>query len=166
VWDGECDGTRSFASGKGRRWAGHRPYQLGRFGVSGDGTGKVPKQFAVILILDQPGDFSLPQLRQLIADRIVALPRLRQRLIKVPPGCGRAVWVDDADFHIDRHVRAVPCRAPGDEAALLDAALSVIMTPLPKDAPLWSVVLITDLADGGLGVVVVLHDSITASVDR
>ena len=27
--------------------------------------------------------------------------------------------------------------------------LSVIMTPLRKDAPLWSIVLITDLADGG-----------------
>ena len=37
-------------------------------------TGKVPQQFAVILILDRPGDFSLSHLRQLIADRIVALP--------------------------------------------------------------------------------------------
>lgn len=120
-------------------------------------TGGAPQQFAVILILERPGDFSLSHLRQLIADRIVALPRLRQRLIKVPPGCGRPVWIDDPDFHINRHVRAVACRAPGDERALLDTALSVIMAPLPKWAPLWSVVLITELAEDAAAVVVVLH---------
>ena len=42
-------------------------------------VGKVPQQFAVILILDRPGDLQLRQLRQLISDRILALPRLRQR---------------------------------------------------------------------------------------
>jgi WS/DGAT/MGAT family acyltransferase len=120
-------------------------------------TGKVPQQFAVILILDRPGDFSLSQLRQIVSDRIVAIPRLRQRLIKVPPGCGRPLWIDDPDFHINRHVRAVPCRAPGDERALHDTALSVIMAPLPRWAPLWSVVLITELAEDAAAVVIVLH---------
>ena len=120
-------------------------------------TGQVPQQFAVILILERPGDFSLSHLRKLIADRIVALPRMRQKLIKVPPGCGRPVWVDDGDFNIDHHVQAVSCRPPGDQRALLETALSVIMTPLPREAPLWSVALISDLADGGVAVVVVLH---------
>jgi diacylglycerol O-acyltransferase / wax synthase len=119
--------------------------------------GKVPEQFAVILLLEQSGDLSLTELRWVISDRILALPRLRQRLIKVPPGCGRPVWVDDPDFHIDHHVRAVPCRAPGNERELLDTALSVIMEPLPREAPLWSMILITDLADGAAAVVVVLH---------
>ena len=97
--------------------------------------GQAPQQFAVILILERPGDFSLSHLRQLIADRIVALPRLRQKLIKVPPGCGRPVWVDDGDFNIDHHVQAVSCRSPGDQRALLETALAVIMTPLPREAP-------------------------------
>jgi diacylglycerol O-acyltransferase / wax synthase len=120
-------------------------------------TGEVPQQFAVILILERPSDLDLPQLRQLISDRILALPRLRQRLIKVPPGCGRAVWIDDQDFDIDHQVRALSSREPGDEQALLDTALAVIMEPLPRDAPLWSITLISDLADGGAAVVVVLH---------
>jgi WS/DGAT/MGAT family acyltransferase len=120
-------------------------------------TGGIPQQFAVILILDRPGDFSLFQLREMISDRIRALPRLRQRLIKVPPGCGRPIWVDDPEFHIDRHVRAVPCRAPGDERALLDTALSVIMEPVLRSAPLWSMFLITGLEEEAAAVVVVLH---------
>jgi WS/DGAT/MGAT family acyltransferase len=120
-------------------------------------TGPVPEQLAVILILERPADLGLGDLRHLIMDRIRAVPRLRHKLIKVPPGCGRAVWVDDRDFNIDHHVWTVPCRAPGDERALLDTALSVIMTPLPRVHPLWAAILITDLADGGAAVVVVLH---------
>jgi diacylglycerol O-acyltransferase / wax synthase len=123
-------------------------------------AGKVPQQFAVILILDRPGDLGLPQLREIISERIVALPRLRQRLIKVPPGCGRPVWIDDPDFDVNRHVREMPCRAPGDEPALLETALRVIMTPLPRWAPLWSLVLITELAEGAAAVVVVLHHTL------
>ena len=119
-------------------------------------TGKVPQQFAVILQLEPSGDFSLPHLRQLISERILAMPRLRQRLIKVPVGCGRPVWVDDHDFDID-HIRAISCRHPGDEQALLDTALLVIMEPLPRRAPLWSVFLITELADGGAGAEVVVR---------
>jgi diacylglycerol O-acyltransferase / wax synthase len=120
-------------------------------------TGKVPHQFAVILILERSTDLSLHRLRQVVSARVLAIPRLRQRLIKVPLGCGRPVWVDDPDFRIHDHVRAVSCRSPGDERALLDTALSVIMEPLPKDAPLWSIFLITELADGAAAVVVVLH---------
>jgi diacylglycerol O-acyltransferase / wax synthase len=120
-------------------------------------TGKVPQQFAAILLLEPSGDFSVPHLRQVISERILAMPRLRQRLIKVPVGCGRPVWVDDRDFDIDHHVRVVSCRQPGDEQALLDTALSVIMEPLPRQAPLWSIVLMTELADDRAAVVVVLH---------
>jgi diacylglycerol O-acyltransferase / wax synthase len=119
-------------------------------------AGKVPEQFAAILLLRPSGDFSLPRLRQVISERILAIPRLRQRLVKVPVGCGHPVWVDDHDFQIDQHVRAVSCPPPGDERALFDTALSVIMEPLPRKAPLWSVVL-TELADGRAAVVVVLH---------
>jgi WS/DGAT/MGAT family acyltransferase len=120
-------------------------------------TGKVPLQFAVILILERAADFGLDHLRQLIEDRIVAIPRLRQRLIKVPLGCGSPIWIDDLDFHIDHHVRAVSCQRPGDQPALLDTALSAIKVPLPREHPLWSVVLITGLQDGGVAVLVVLH---------
>ena len=120
-------------------------------------AGKVPQQFAAILLLEPSGDFSLTHLRQVVSERILAIPRLRQRLVQVPVGCGHPVWVDDRDFHIDQHVRAVSCRHPGDERALLDTALSVIMEPLPRRAPLWSIFLITELADRKASVVVVLH---------
>ena len=33
----------------------------------------------------------------------------------------------------------------------------MIMTPLPRDHPLWSIVLIPELADGAVAIVVVMH---------
>ena len=121
------------------------------------GGRKVPEQFGVILRLDRAGGLDLAQARRQLDERIPAVPRLRQRLIRAPFGCGGPIWVDDPAFDICRHVRAVACPEPGDEPALLDTALSVIMTPLPWTAPLWAAVLVTGLDDGGVALVVVLH---------
>ena len=92
------------------------------------------------------------------------MPRLRQRLVQVPLGCGGPIWIDDPGFDIRRHVRAVACREPGDEPALLDTALSVIMRPLPRTAPLWSAVLVTGAAGGSLALVIVLHHALADGV--
>jgi diacylglycerol O-acyltransferase / wax synthase len=99
-------------------------------------SGEVPEQFGVILLLENAGGLDLARTRRLLAERVLAVPRLRQRLVRVPLGCGGPIWVDDPGFDIRRHVRAVACREPGDEPALLDTALSVIMPPLPRFAPL------------------------------
>jgi len=57
------------------------------------------------------------------------VPRLRQRLVRVPPGCGRPVWIDDPGFDAARHVRILPCPDPGDEQALLDVAAAKAPSP-------------------------------------
>jgi diacylglycerol O-acyltransferase / wax synthase len=127
-------------------------------------SGEVPEQFGVILMLDEVGGLDLDRARRLIAERVPAVPRLRQRLITVPPGCGGPIWIDAPGFDIRRHVRAVPCREPGDEPALLEAALSVIMRPLPRTAPLWSAVLVTGPVENTLALVIVLHHALADGV--
>ena len=127
-------------------------------------SGEVPEQFGVILMLDDAGGLDLARTRRLLAERVLAVPRLRQRLVRVPLGCGGPVWVDDPGFDIRRHVRAVACREPGDEPALLDTALSVIMSTLPGTAPLWSAVLVTGPVGGGLALVIVLHHALADGV--
>jgi diacylglycerol O-acyltransferase / wax synthase len=120
-------------------------------------TGEVPEQFGVVLLLDPVGGFDLERARRLVAERVPAVPRLRQRLVRAPFGCGGPVWIDDPRFDIASHISAVTCPAPGDEQALLDCSLSVVLTPLRRAAPLWSAVFVTGLADGRLALVVVLH---------
>jgi diacylglycerol O-acyltransferase / wax synthase len=127
-------------------------------------TGEVPEQFGVILLLDPAGAFDLADARRLIAVRVPAVPRLRQRLVRAPFGGGGPIWVDDPQFDIASHVRAVACPEPGDEQALLDYALSVVMTPLRRAAPPWSAVFVTGLADGAVALVVVLHHALADGV--
>jgi diacylglycerol O-acyltransferase len=117
--------------------------------------GPVPQQFAAILLLGAAVE--LTAVRALVGERIRAVPRLRQRLVRVPPGGGRPVWIDDSGFDIGRHVRELRCPHPGDERALLDLAADVVTHRLPRSRPLWSAVLVTGLADGTAALIVTLH---------
>lgn len=120
-------------------------------------VGPVPMNVGALLILDAGPGFSLPAAQQLLAERSRAIPRLRQRLRRAPPGCGRPYWADDPAFDIGWHVRELPCPRPGDERALLDLTASVAGEPLPRSRPLWAARFITGLADRTVGLVIVMH---------
>lgn len=112
-------------------------------------------QVGAVLVLDSRLDPAA--VRAALAERVTAVPRLRQRLRPTPFGCGRPVWSDDADFDIDRHVGVLGCAAPGGEQDLLDAVARIVMRRLPTDRPLWSATLITGLAAGRSALVVIFH---------
>jgi diacylglycerol O-acyltransferase len=118
-------------------------------------SGSAPMQVAAILVLARP--LRLASVRAAMCERIQAVPRLRQRLIRTPIGCGRPVWIDDPGFRIEDHVQARACIAPGDETALLNAAAEAVLARLPLDRPPWSVTLMTGLAGGGNALVLVMH---------
>jgi WS/DGAT/MGAT family acyltransferase len=117
----------------------------------------VPEQVAGILLLDGGPAFDLRIAEATLAERIEGVPRLRQRLVSAPPGCGRPVWIDDAGFDITRHVRQLPCPASGDEQALLDVGVRLVADPLPHSRPLWSAAFVTGLAGDRVALVLVLH---------
>ena len=109
-----------------------------------------------VLILDATPGFSVGEARRMLSERIRAVPRLRQRLCRAPPGCGRPYGADDPAFDIDKHVRQVRCSPPGDERALLDLAAAQLREPMPRSRPLWSATFVTGLADGGAGLLVIM----------
>ena len=109
----------------------------------------VPEQFGVVLVIEPDGSFDTADAVQLLATRIRAVPRLRQGIVRVPPGCGRPVWVDDPTFAVDRHLDVVACPPPGDEPAMLAAAAELLLRPLPVDRPLWAARFLTGLAVDG-----------------
>lgn len=102
-----------------------------------------------------PGDPALVE--DAVARRVATVPRFRQRLVDVPRGCGRPVWVEDGGFDPAAHLERVRCPAPGDTSALLSVAADALTRPLPRTRPLWRAVVVTDLADGRLAVVLVVH---------
>jgi diacylglycerol O-acyltransferase / wax synthase len=119
-------------------------------------AGSAPPHIGAVLVLSGGPAFGVERARQLLGERIHAVPRLRQRLHRAPPGCGRPFWADDPAFDVRHHVRQIACPGPGDERALLDAAAAVIAEPLPRSRPLWSATFVTGLADGGTGLVIVM----------
>jgi diacylglycerol O-acyltransferase / wax synthase len=123
--------------------------------LAADRPGGAPAHIGVLLVLDGRGGGDAERVRRALVERVPAVPRLRQRLVVLAPGLGRPVWVDDADFDADRHVRPHPARA-GRERALLDAAAEVLTRPLPRSRPLWSATVVAP-AGGPIGVVLVLH---------
>jgi diacylglycerol O-acyltransferase / wax synthase len=110
-----------------------------------------------VLILGTGVGFSGQEAQRLLGERARAVPRLRQRLRRAPPGCGRPFWADDAAFDLRHHVRQLPCPPPGDERALLEVASTVTLAPLPRSRPLWSATFVTGLADGGTGLIIVMN---------
>jgi len=120
-------------------------------------VGPVPMHVGAVLVLGASPGFSVTEAQRLLAGRILGVPRLRQRLRRAPPGCGRPFWADDPAFDVRRHVRSRPCPAPGGERALLDVAAALFRVPLPRSRPLWSATFVTGLEDGGTGLVVVMH---------
>ena len=127
-------------------------------------AGEFREQFGVLLVLDPAPGFNLEVLRGVIAGRIAAVPRLRQKLVRVPFGCGGPIWVDDPGFEVSNHVRSEPCPEPCEQRALLDTALSVVATPLKRNAPLWAAVLVTGLANSRAALVLVLHHALADGV--
>lgn len=91
------------------------------------------------------------ELRDHVAGRLGQAPRYRQRLGQIPLGVNDPVWIDDAEFDINRHVRHSRGR---DLTRLTDWVMS---RQLRRDRPLWELWIADDLADGRVGVVGKAH---------
>lgn len=126
--------------------------------------GPVPSHVAAVLLLEPGAGFDPAVVAAVVEQRIRAVPRLRQRLVRTPLGCGGPVWVDDETFDIRNHVRGSVCPPPGDERALLDAVAAVVTRPLPRSSPLWIIEVVSGLAGGRVAMVVVLHHVVADGV--
>ncbi len=120
------------------------------------GDGRAAGHIGAVLVLGATPGFTVAAARRVLGERIRAVPRLRQRLYRAPPGCGRPYWADDPAFDINDHVRQVCCPPPGDERALLDLAAAQLREPMPWSRPLWSATFVTGLADGSTGLLVIM----------
>ena len=120
-------------------------------------VGPAPMHVGAVLVLGTGPGFSVQEAQRLLGDRIRAVPRLRQRLHRAPPGCGRPSWADDPAYDLRHHVQQRRCPPPGDQRALLEVAAAVSGEPLPRSRPLWSATFVTGLADGSAGLVIIMN---------
>ncbi len=126
-----------------------------------------------LLVLDAGAGPPAQAVRSALLQRAAAVPRLRQRLVRPPPGGGRPVWLDagirgfadlvdevTVDLPVRHHVDG--CVAPDVAAgpvhrALLDATADLVTTRLGLDRPLWRARLLLDAEGRVAGIALVAH---------
>ena len=70
---------------------------------------------------------------------------------------GRPLWVDDADFGLQRHVFETEVEPPGGDGELLDKAAELCGSVLDPSRPLWELWFFTGLTEGRVGALLKLH---------
>lgn len=129
------------------------------------------------LRMDQPGNLLIvntamwsaepmdhARVRAVIDERMVQrFPRFRQHPAGPTLPLGRADWVDDEDFDLDRHIREVTLPDPGDQAALQAYVSGQSGLPLDPAHPLWQIHLISGFG-GGSALMFRMHHAISDGV--
>ena len=129
-------------------------------------TAKQPLHVCAILELDTstiPGGYSFDRLRDELSLKIKALPQFREKIADSALNLDHPVWVDDADFDVDRHLHRIGLPAPGGRRELADIAGHIASLQLDRARPLWEMWVIEGIAgtdasgDGRLAVMSKMH---------
>ena len=75
------------------------------------------------------------------------VPRYRQKLFQIPLA-QHSVWVDDARFDLDFHLRHTALPKPGSEAQLKRLSARIMSQPLDRRRPLWETWIVEGLEGG------------------
>jgi diacylglycerol O-acyltransferase len=106
-----------------------------------------------------PGGYSFDRMKRSIEARLPAAPVFRRRLVEVPFRLGHPVWVEDADFDIDYHVRLAAVPRPGGLRQLADLAGDITGRPLDRSRPLWEMWIVEGVSGDRIGFVAKMHHS-------
>jgi len=99
-----------------------------------------------------------------IRSRLHLVPRYRQRLAYPPFETGRPLWIDDASFNIEYHVRHSALPAPGTEQQLQRLAARIVSQQLDRSKPLWECWFVEGLEDGRFALIFKTHHALVDGV--
>ncbi|QXJ20590.1 phosphatase PAP2 family protein [Actinomadura graeca] len=124
-------------------------------------TPSAPQHVGGVIMLDvSRAAVARQDLADLVAARMDRLPRFRQRLA-APASWRRPVWLDHPEIDWSWHVQER--RVEGMDG--LRAMIAGIQSePLPRDRPLWRMVLVEGVAPGRCAVVFLMHHVVADGV--
>lgn len=129
-------------------------------------TSTQPLHVCSVLELDTstiPGGYSFERLVDEVALRVTAIPTFREKLSNTFLNLDHPVWVEDAEFDVQRHVHRIGLPAPGGRVELAEVCGHLAALPLDRRHPLWEMWVIegldgTDARKGGrLSVMTKVH---------
>jgi hypothetical protein len=134
-----------------------------------------PQHVGGVVLLDLSTRAGVPLRREEVVARVQeqlgSLPRFRQVLDRVGPADGprwldrrrwrRAVWRQSDRLDWDWHVPEVDLTGadgePGGEPAFHRLVADLAATPLPRDRPLWRLVVVQGIGPSTAGVILIVH---------
>ena len=102
------------------------------------------------------GSLDLERIRALSEPTLRRNARFRQRIARVPV-FDHPIWVDDASFNLDYHLRHTSLPEPGDERQLKRLAGRIFSQKLDLGRPLWEMWFVEGLEDGRVAVISKVH---------
>nr|WHV03935.1 putative wax ester synthase/acyl-CoA:diacylglycerol acyltransferase [uncultured bacterium] len=98
----------------------------------------------------------IARIREYFASRLHFVPRYRQKLRAIPL-TGDAVWVDDASFELEYHVRHASLPRPGRVDQLQRRCAEILERPLDRARPMWEAWFIEGLSGGRFAMITKVH---------
>ena len=102
------------------------------------------------------GGLDIARIRQYFASRLHFVPRYRQKLRAIP-FTGDAVWIDDASFELEYHVRHASLPRPGRIDQLQRRCAEILERPLDCERPMWEAWFIEGLSGGRFAMITKVH---------
>ena len=107
------------------------------------------------------GGVRFDRIRKAVEACLGDLPRLRSKLRRIPTD-GHPVWVDDAEFNLDYHLRQSSLPRPGNAEQLSRTTARVAAGRLDRSRPLWDCWVIEGLENDRFALVVKMHKALAA----
>src|ERR1700680_2613050 len=99
-----------------------------------------------------------------IRERLHLVPRYRHKLAFTALDSGRPVWIDDASFNVEYHVRHTALPTPGGWEQLQSLTARIFSQALDRSKPLWEMWLIEGLEDGRFALITKTHHALTDGI--
>jgi len=110
------------------------------------------------------GTIPFEQMYASLDARMHTIPRYRQRAVTPPFYAGHPTWEDDPRFSLDRHLKLVTLDAPGNDQQLRALCSEMFAKMLPRDRPLWDIVMIQGLEGGRTAMLSRVHHCLVDGV--
>ena len=113
-----------------------------------------------LLVLDgstAPDGFGFERWKARLADLVAEVPAMRERLVEVPLGLDRPVWIEESTVDLDAHLRRVVVPSPGGAHELASVVDERLGDKLDRSRPLWDMCFIEGLRDGRVAVLARIH---------
>jgi diacylglycerol O-acyltransferase / wax synthase len=115
-------------------------------------------------LFDDAGRFRIDEFRAHVESRLPLVPLFRKKLMEVPLGQGRPVWVDDPDFDVTYHVRLTALPAPGSDEQLKLLCSRVQAHLLDRTKPLWELWVVEGLEGGRVALMQKTHHALVDGI--